>query len=428
MKQAYLRGNEMMALARKMWPLPRSISGPGLVQTLKLIKEELPNLEMREICSGTKVFDWTVPDEWEAIEAYIETPDGTKICDFSENNLHLVGYSVPVNSYMQLEELQLHLHSLPAQPDAIPYVTSYYKDQWGFALTHRQRESLMAGLYKVVVETKKFPGKLTFGELVLPGKTDKEVFFSTYVCHPAMANNELSGPVLATQIAKELGKARNYYTYRFVFIPETIGSLIYMSLNLPRMKRNILAGFVLTCVGDEREFSYVPSRSGISVADKIVLSVASKLDLNLKQYSWLDRGSDERQYCSPGADLPVCSIMRSKYGEYPEYHTSLDLLDTVVTARGLEESLEFYLAVISEIEAKRYPTASYVGEPQLGKRNLYPNTSIKGSFGNGRKLTDVLSLSDGTLSVEEMSRILDLELPELNDLLGVLEDHHLVDL
>jgi aminopeptidase-like protein len=417
----------MMALARKLWPLPRSISGPGLVQTLSLIKQELPNLEFQEICSGEKVFDWTVPDEWEAIGAYIETPDGTRICDFSENNLHLVGYSIPVNSYMQLEELQSHLHSLPAQPDAIPYVTSYYQDQWGFALTHKQRESLLPGLYKVVVQTKKFAGKLTFGELVMPGKTDKEIFFSTYVCHPSMANNELSGPVLATQIAKELGKMDNYYTYRFVFIPETIGSLIYMSRNLSEMKKNILAGFILTCVGDEREFSYVPSRSGNSVADKVALGVASKLDLNLKHYSWLDRGSDERQYCSPGADLPVCSIMRSKYGEYPEYHTSLDQLDTVVTARGLEESLEFYLAMISDIEAKRFPRARYVGEPQLGKRHLYPNTSIKGSFGTARKLTDILSLADGSLSVEEICQILDLELAQLNDLLAVLAEHQLVD-
>lgn len=283
--------------------------------------------------SGFKAFDWQVPQEWSVTDAYIVDPRGEILCDFSKNNLHLVGYSSPFEGYLSLRELQPHLFSLEDQPDAIPYVTTYYNDNWGFCLSHNQRLSLEDGQYYVCIKSKKFDGRLNYGELLIPGKVEREVFFSTYVCHPSMANNELSGPVLAVELAQLLLRSENHFSYRFVFIPETIGSLVYMAKNLATMKRNILAGYVLTCVGDERAISYLPSRAGDSVADKVALVALGKLGLNYLSYSWLDRGSDERQYCAPGADLPICSVMRSKYGSFPEYHTHLDQLGSVVTEK-----------------------------------------------------------------------------------------------
>lgn len=302
----------MMTLAEQLWPINRSLSGPGLRETLELLRDHLPTLEFSSIRSGEKVFDWVVPKEWEVLEAYIVTPNGDRICEFAKNNLHLVGYSAPFEGELELEELQKHLFSLESQPDAIPYVTSYYEEAWGFCMTQHDRDSLEPGQYQVVIRSQLFNGVLNYGELVIPGESSREIFFSTYICHPSMANNELSGPVLSVQLAKWLMSMDTHYTYRFVFIPETIGSLIYMSRNLERMKRDVLAGFVLTCVGDDRQFSYLPSRKGNSVADKAALEILKAEQISFIEYSWRDRGSDERQYCSPGADLPVCSVMRTK--------------------------------------------------------------------------------------------------------------------
>jgi aminopeptidase-like protein len=396
-------GEEMMSLATELWPLNRSLTGQGVRDTLEILKRELPDLQMRSIPSSEPVFDWITPQEWGITEGYIITPDGKRICDYLENNLHVVGYSAPMDAVMSLEQLQGHLHSLPDQPNAIPYVTSYYRQTWGFCLTQELRDSLLGGEYRVVIKSQLFEGHLNYAELLIKGKTDKELFFSTYVCHPSMANNELSGPVLAVQLAKLVSKLDPYYSYRFIFIPETIGSLVYMSRNLSDMKERMLAGYVLTCVGDERVFSYVPSRSGSSVADKQALLVADKLGLPLKKYKWLDRGSDERQYCAPGADLPVCSIIRSKYGEYPEYHTSLDTLGEVVTAKGLSETFDFYKELILVTENQRYPKAVAIGEPQLGRRGLYPNLSIKGTYSDVKVMMDLISLADGTRSMEELA-------------------------
>ena len=415
-----------MALAQELWPVNRSLSGEGLRETLRNLSNQLPEIEVRSIDSGTKVFDWTVPKEWAVTEAYIVDPSGEKICDFNENNLHLVGYSVPFEGEMELEELQVHLYSLESQPNAIPYVTSYYQERWGFCLTQNDREKLVSGTYRVVIRSLLFDGVLNYGELLIPGKTTREIFFSTYICHPSMANNELSGPVLAVELAKWLRNLNNYYSYRFVFIPETIGSLIYMSRNLEVMRREILAGFVLTCVGDERAFSYLPSRKGNTVADKASLKVLEGQGIDFVRHSWLDRGSDERQYCSPGADLPVCSVMRSKYGTYPEYHTSLDTLGDVVTAEGLQGSFDIYKRIILELENRRYPIAQQIGEPQLGRRNLYPTTSIKGDNSLPRKLTDVLSFSDGKHSEEEMADALMMSLDEIREVIAILSNFGLV--
>lgn len=416
----------MMHMAQQLWSINRSLTGDGVRETLSILGSKLPELVIQDVPTGSKAFDWTVPKEWKVTEAYILTPDGRKICDFSKNNLSLVGYSIPFEGFVSLEELQTHLHSLESQPDAIPYVTSYYKETWGFCLSQNERDLLEPGAYKVVIKSKLFEGTLNYGELLIPGHTTREVFFSTYICHPSMANNELSGPVLATQLADWLQARNNYYSYRFVFIPETIGSLIYMAKNLKRMKNDILAGYVLTCVGDDRTVSYLPSRRGDSVADRLAKKALAELRLDYKTFSWLDRGSDERQYCSPGADLPICSVMRSKYGTYPEYHTSLDNLEGVVTEQGLQLSFEIYKSIILEVEKRRYPVALNVGEPQLSRRNLYPTTSIKGEHSESRQITNVLSFSDGQNSIEDIALRLSLPTEEVRRIIEELSELELV--
>lgn len=421
-------GRAMYSLAQELWPINRSLSGQGVRETLGAIAARHPEIEMTSVNSGTEVYDWTVPKEWEVLEAYIIDPCGQKICDFSKNNLHLVGYSIPFEGEMELEELQGHLYSLESQPNAIPYVTSYYREAWGFCLTQIDRDRLGPGTYRVVIRTRLFDGVLDYGEILIPGESNREIFFSTYVCHPSMANNELSGPVLAVELAKWLKSRDRHFSYRFLFIPETIGSLIYMSRNLERMQRDILAGFVLTCVGDEREFSYLPSRKGDSVADKVALHVLHSLNLEFISFSWLDRGSDERQYCSPGADLPVCSVMRSKYGSYPEYHTNLDTLGGVVTERGLEGSFEVYKEICLLLESQRYPRTLQIGEPQLGRRGMWSDLSIKGVNSEMRGYIDALSLMDGKTEIDDLAAHLGWKNSKLVKLIKKLESEGLVEL
>jgi aminopeptidase-like protein len=329
-------------------------------------------------------------------------PQGRKIIDFKENNLHVVGYAAPIARSVTLSELQKHLHSLEDQPDAIPWVTSVYEERWGFCLTHSQRVRLEEGTYQVFIDSELKEGSLTYGELIIPGTSSKEVFISTYICHPSMANNELSGPVLATMLAKWLASESRRFTYRIIFIPETIGSITYLSRNLESMKRNIVAGFNLTCVGDERVYSYLPSRKGSTLADKVALNVLRFKHPDFKEYSFLERGSDERQYCSPGVDLPVVSLMRTKYREFPEYHTSLDNLE-LVTPAGLEGSFVLHKDCIDLLERNRVYKMTCLGEPQLGKRGLYPTIATKDSHGVVTDMLNFIAYADGTNDVIDIS-------------------------
>lgn len=419
-------GSYMFKLAEELWPIGRSLSGPGVRATLSILSRELPGLELGQFHSGERAFDWVIPREWSVEEAWLIAPDGSIVCDYKENNVSLLGYSVPVFQELELGELQDHLFSLPDQPGAIPYVTSYYKENWGFCLSQEKRDGLADGVYKVHIDTSLKDGVLDFGELVIPGKTDREILFSTYICHPSLANNELSGPVLAASLARLVEGLDNHFTYRFLFVPETIGSLAYIARNLGAMKSNVLAGFVLTCVGDDRAYSYIPSRLGRTVADKVALETFEYLGLDFIEYSWLDRGSDERQYCAPGIDLPVCSVTRSKYGEYPEYHTSLDKLGSVVTVEGLQGAYDYYSAVIHRLEAQRFPRVNVLGEPQLGKRDLYPSTSIKGAYDDVKKLVDVISFLDGKHSLEDIARKTNLDLDQVSGIIGTLMSEGLV--
>lgn len=424
-----MNGLDIYKLAQSLWPISRSLTGQGFCDSLDIIKYSLPQLEIKKVPSGTKVFDWVVPKEWFVREAYITTPNGDIICDFNENNIHLVGYSTPTNVKISLEDLQKHLHSLPDQPDAIPYITSYYNEYWGFCLSHNDRKSLESGEYSVVIDSKLFDGHLTYGELIIPGDSSDEIFLSTYLCHPSLANNELSGPCVTTFIAKKLiSLPSRRYTYRIIFIPETIGSIAYLSENIEKMKQSIVAGFNVTCIGDDRAYSYLPSRNGNTISDIVAQHVLKFICPDYIKYDWSERGSDERQYCAPGVDLPIASIMRTKYGEYSEYHTSLDKLGTVVTPSGLEGGFNALWNSIMAIERNVYPICKVLGEPQLGKRGLYPNLSTKESNEQVSLMMDVLTWSDGEKSLIDIANICDVPIWELYPIIDSLFKYDLLDL
>jgi aminopeptidase-like protein len=406
-------GDSIHALATRLWPINRSLTGDGVRETLSVLKEHLPELKIHEVASGTQVFDWKIPDEWNVREAWIEGPDGRRIVDFSEHNLHLVGYSISVDKTMNLEELQTHLHSIPEMPEAIPYITSYYSRQWGFCLRHRDRERLVPGEYRVYIDASLAPGFLTYGELVIQGDTNDEVFLSTNICHPSMANNELSGPCVTTFLASWLSKLpTRRYTYRIIFIPETIGAITYLSKNIVRLKRDVIAGFTVCCIGDEKNYTYLASRAGDTLSDQVALHVLKHLAPDFKRYSFLHRGSDERQYCAPGVDLPIASIMRSKYLDFPEYHTSLDDLE-LVTPAGLEGGFMVLRTAIETIEINCRPKVRVMGEPCLGNRDLYPTLSTLSSHDTVISMLNLIAYSDGKHSLLEIAEMLGLPIWEL---------------
>lgn len=421
-------GADIHQFAKELWPINRSITGEGVRDTLGLIKRHLPNLKINSVPSGTSVFDWTVPREWNVKEAYIITPSGEKICDFNENNLHLLGYSTPFEGKVKFADLKEHLYTLPEQPNAIPYITSYYKQRWGFCLSQEQFNDLKEGTYYVKIDTNLFDGVLNFGELIIQGKSSEEVFISTYICHPSMANNELSGPTVVTYLAQWLSELNELdYTYRIVFIPETIGSITYLSLHHDHMREKVFAGFNVSCVGDNRAYSYLPSRNGKTLSDHIAKHVLKNTDPDYKTYTWLDRGSDERQYCAPGIDLPIASIMRTKYGQYPEYHTSLDDLENVVTPEGLNGGYWALRRAIEAIEKNKKYRATVLCEPQMGKRGLYPTLSTKNSGGQVKLMMDLISFCDGNSSLVDIAESLSVPVWDLYDLVDTLVAHDLLE-
>lgn len=400
------KGKIMYDLAARMFPICRSITGNGFRESLGIIRSIIPEIEVHEIPSGTAVFDWTIPKEWNCTGGGIYTLNGEKIIDFDDSNLHIMGYSTPIDRVVCREELLEHIFTLPEQPDWIPYVTSYYKERWGFCMSENQKKKLVEERYHIVIKSSLEQGSLTYGDLLIPGDTKDEILFSTYLCHPSMANNELSGPVVQTELIKyvqSLKKRR--YSYRFVYIPETIGSLTYCSQNLDILQQNVKAGFVLSCVGDDRTYSYVATKYDDTLADRVLDNVLRFHYPNFQKYPYIKRGSDERQYGSVGIELPVCGFCRSKYGEFPEYHTSADNME-LISPEGLQGAYDVMVKVINALENNYYYRMLCKGEPQLGKRGLFPTVSIKGQYDVIRALLDFIAYADGRNDLIEISNLI----------------------
>lgn len=413
-------------LANELFPICRSITGNGVRKTLKILQTIYADMKIHEVPSGTKVFDWTVPKEWNIHDAYIQNSSGEKIVDFRENNLHILGYSLPKDEIVSLAELKKIVYTQPDQPEVIPYVTSYYKERYGFCMSKKQLETLNEDKYRIVIDSEFKNGSLTYGEIIIKGETKQEIFLSTYICHPSMANNELSGPCLAIYLAKWLSKlSKRKYTYRIIFIPETIGSITYLSRNLEELKENVIAGFNLTCMGDNRTFSYVASKYGNTLADKVAKNVLYFNYPTYKSYSFLERGSDERQYNSPGIDLPFCVVCRSKYGEYPEYHTSADNMD-LISSEGLQGSYEIYQQCIMALEYNEYYIVNCLCEPQLGKRGMYPTISQKNGYEEVKKIRDFLAYADGKNDLLDISNIIGVSVEQLIPIVDKLKEKNLI--
>ncbi len=418
-------GDKIFNLAKKLFPICRSLTGDGVRETLSILQSEVSDLVIGEIPTGTICGDWTVPNEWNIRDAYILDPNGKKIIDFNESNLHILSYSEPISATMSLEELLPHLHSDPILPDAIPYRTSYYEKRWGFCLSHNQLCSLEDGVYTVYIDSTLKPGFLTYGELIIPGKTSKEVFVSTYICHPSLGNNELSGIVVTCFIIKWLQSCADLnYTYRFFFGPETIGPICYLDQNIADMTEHIIAGFNITCIGDDNGYSYLKSRAGNTLSDRVAKHVLRNISENFTEYPFITCGSDERQYCSPGVDLPLVSLMRSKYGEYPEYHTSLDNLD-VITSSGLGGGYDYVKLCLECIEQNKKIQLLTRGQPQLGKYGLYPTLSTSKLSKSNRQIVNLLLYADGS-DLLDIAETLNVPMWELFDVVMQLQHYKLI--
>ena len=419
-------GEEAYRWASDLFPINRSLTGPGVRDTLAYLQRLLPSLQIHAVASGTRAFDWTVPQEWQITEAFLEDEHGQRVVDFAQSNLHVLGYSGPIDAWLTLDELEPHLFSLSDQPEAIPYVTSYYERRWGFCLAHVVRHALAPGRYHAVIRARHFDGVLNYADLLIPGELEQEILLSTYICHPSMANNELSGPVVVAALGRWLsGLPARRYSYRLVFAPETIGAIVYLSRNLDRLKKHVRAGFVVSCAGDDRSYSYIASRQGNTLADRAARHVLAHHTPGFAPYSFLDRGSDERQYCSPGADLPVCSVLRTRHGKYPEYHTSLDDLN-LISPQGLQGAIDVYAKMIWLLENNHRWKTCLPGEPQLGRLGLYPTLSRRGSSAEARPLRNFLAYADGKLDLINLADTIGADALALLDTIGTLEESGVV--
>ncbi|EDP5497904.1 DUF4910 domain-containing protein [Campylobacter jejuni] len=422
-------GKAMYELACELFPIARSITGQGFRDSLEILNKTLGGgiLKFHSIKSGTKVFDWIVPDEWNVKEAYIITPEGEKICDFKKHNLHLLNYSEAIDQEIELEELQNHLYSIEEMPDAIPYVTSYYKRRWGFCLTHNERKKLKKGKYKVYIDAKHDEnGVLDYADFILPSTQNSkdEILISTYLCHPSMANNELSGPVVAIFLAKWLLSLKERkYNYRFVIIPETIGSIIYLSKHLEHLKKHVKAGFVLSCLGDDHAYSLIHTPKENTLSDKVALHTLKNKE-NFKAFGFLDRGSDERQYNAPLVNLGIVGVSRTKYGEYKQYHTSKDDLN-FICEKGLMGGLQSMQEMILNLEINAVYENTIVCEPNLGKRGLYHTLSTANDI---PLACNFLAYCDGENDIIDIANILNMQAYEFKELLVKILEYKLLSI
>ena len=428
-----IAGERIYELAASIFPICRSITGKGVRDTLKILGNYIGNdcgteLSVHEVPTGTKVFDWVVPKEWVIREAYIADESGKHIADMAEHNLHILGYSGPVDRWVELKELKEYIFTQPQQPDVIPYVTSYYKERYGFCLSENQKNTLCEGKYHMHIDSELINGSLTYGEVIVPGKSDNEIFFSTYICHPSMANDECSGPSLVAELVRYVASLpERRYTYRFVYVPETIGAITYLATkgHLEYMKEHMLAGFNLSCVGDDRDYSIVESRYADTLADKVLKNVLGNRG-TYSNYSFLQRGSDERQYNAPGVELPVVCFCRSKFDVYPEYHTSADDLKLISPA-GFQGSFDVMTEVIQALEHNACYKMTVCCEPQLGKRGLYPTLSQKNSYDKVETMMNFIAYADGKMDLVDISDTIHVPINELIPLVDKLTETGLLE-
>ena len=442
-------GNEMFQLMEELFPICRSITGNGVRQTLKIIKKHIP-LEIHEVPTGTNVFDWTIPKEWNINDAYIIDPDGNKIVDFKESNLHVLNYSIPINQKISFSDLKKHIHTIPEKPDLIPYVTSYYSENWGFCMKHNEFMKLKEGDYQILIDSELNNGNLTYGEYYIRGKSESEILLTCYVCHPSMCNDNLSGVVLLTMLAKYLQTFKNNYSIRFLFIPETIGAIAWLHINEVNISK-IKHGLIATCLGDSGSLTYKKTRDSNNEIDKAVVNVLKKSGKEFRILDFFPWGSDERQFCSPGFNLSVGSLFRSIYGtdEFPEYHTSGDNLN-FMSITSLAESFSIYFSILFELDNNFYlqsdksnlsknlikdskketsKSTKYLNlnpkcEPQLGKRGIYHQIGGQESTMKQRKMEFeifwILNLSDGNNSIQDISRRSGIPLSDLQSSIKIL--------
>ena len=411
-----------------LFPYCRSITGSGTRETLSYFESYLPILSRVQFPSGTHCFDWVIPDEWNITDAYIKHLEtGECYLSFSDSNLHIVGYSEPVDIVMDLNSLLDNIYTVCDQPSVIPYVTSYYSRAWGFCSSQQVKDSLPSGNYQVKIDSSLAPGHLDLTHAIIQGVHTSEIFFSSYVCHPSLANNELSGPVVLCALLDYLQSSypNPRFSYRFLLCPETIGSIAYLSRFSDSMKQNVISGFNLSCVGDDLSYSFVNSPYANTLADKAIQASLIGFD-NVIPYSYLERGSDERQYCSPGLDLPLITFCRTKFGKFPQYHTSADDLN-FVTESGLNGSLSILKNIIDAFELCLYPRSTNLCEPQLGKRHLYPSLSSVVEEHPAKLRTDILAFSNGSNSIFDITILLNVPLSSVISEIRLLLDHNLVE-
>ncbi len=412
-KFSMIEGHDAYLLASKLFPIYRSITGNGVRKSFDIIKTHIGDNSFKviEIPTGTKVFDWTIPKEWNIEDAYIEDERGQKIISFSDNNLHVVGYSQPIDLWVDYSDLEKYIYTEKKQPKVIPYVTSYYKESSGFCMSYEQFSKLKPCKYHLYIKSSFLMGALSLAEIVFYGESQDEILISTYCCHPSMGNDNCSGMALSAELAKYVkSMVHRKYTYRFIFVPETIGAIAYLAHkdNLNHLKRRVKAGYTLSCVGDDGDYSIIFSNKENSLSDRALLNVMKNSAIvkrKLKKYSFLERGSDERQFNSPNVDLGITGFCRTKYWEFPEYHTSLDSME-FISSEGLQGSFDCMKQVINVLEYNDLYKVPFPCEPQLGKRNLYPNISKKGMYDDVKVMMDLLAYADGTHDLIEISDII----------------------
>ncbi|MEO6599635.1 MAG: DUF4910 domain-containing protein [Polyangiaceae bacterium] len=417
--------NALYDLVRELYPICRSITGNGVRETLAVLSRHLP-LELHEVPSGTAVLDWTVPREWNIRDAWIKNQQGERIVDFHAHNLHVVNYSVPVRAQLSLEELRPHLHTLPDRPDSIPYRTSYYEESWGFCLTERQLQAMLPGRYDVCIDSTLEPGALSYGELVLHGSSDDEILISTHVCHPSLADDNLSGIAVAVALAKQLMALPNQrYTVRFVFAPGTIGAITWLARNRATAQR-VKHGLTLTCLGDNQRFTYKRTVGGKAVIDRAAAHILAHSGLAQQSIDFFPYGYDERQYNSPGFRLPIGSLMRGRHGQFPEYHTSMDNLD-FVSGEHMMESLRVCRQVVDVLNGdRRYRNLAPFGEPQLGSRGLYRAMGGTSIPDMQLAMLWVLNLSDGEHGLLDIAERAEMPFSTIQSVANLLIEHGLL--